>query len=172
MDERFPIGRFEEQPFSLNQKEEWLFSISELPSRLEYALLNLDEEQLKTPYRKGGWTVQQVVHHLADSHMNAYIRFKLALTEDTPVIKPYNQDAWSKFSDNDLPVNISLTLLHALHRRWTVLLNSMNDEDFNNELIHPEHEKKMTLWFLLGNYAWHGLHHTAHITCLRERRGW
>lgn len=172
MDDRFPIGKFIEQPFSPEQKEEWLFSVSELPARLESSVLNLDEAQLKTPYRSGGWTVQQVVHHVADSHMNAYIRFKLGLSENRPTIKPYSQDDWANMADVDLPVNISLTLLHALHRRWVELLKKMDDEAFSRTIFHPEQEREMSLWYLLGNYAWHGQHHTAHINRLRSLKGW
>ncbi len=145
-----------------------------LPLLLENSILNLDEAQLKTPYREGGWTVHQLVHHIADSHMNAYIRFKLALTEDNPTIKPYDENKWSELNDvHKLPINISLTLLHALHERWQEALKEVNDDDWNNRTVfHPEHNRTMRLWFLLGLYAWHGKHHVAHITTLRENKGW
>jgi len=113
------------------------------------------------------------VHHVADSHMNAYIRFKLALTEDNPTIKPYDEGAWAEMIDTEkLPINISLTILHALHSRWYMILKNMTRTDLNRTLVHPEHNKQMTLWELLGLYAWHGKHHTAHVTALRERMGW
>ncbi len=172
MDEKYPIGKYIEQPFSPDKKEEWLLSISTLPTRLEYAVTNLDLHQLSTPYREGGWTVQQVVHHVADSHMNAFNRFKLALTEHAPIIKPYNQDAYAKLADTSLPVNISITLLHALHTRWVAVLENMPESDFQRTVIHPEYNKEMSLWYLLGNYAWHGDHHTAHINKLRDKMGW
>ena len=169
----YPIGKYEPQPFSDKQLQEWISDIKYLPQHLENALLNLDEAQLNTPYRLQGWTVKQLVHHVADSHMNAYIRFKLGLTEDNPSIKPYEQDEWVKLSDTqNLPVNISITLLHALHLRWTEVLKNMSAAEWNRTVFHPEHKKEMTLWYLLGMYAWHSRHHTAHITELRKREGW
>lgn len=173
-DLRYPIGKYEPQPFSIVQKVEWLSDIKFLPVQLEAAVLNLDEAQLKTPYRDGGWTVHQLVHHLADSHMNAYIRFKLGLTEDNPSIKPYDEKLWAEMHDvQKLPVNISLTLLHALHARWFETLKYVADDEWNNRTVfHPEQKKTMRLWYLLGLYAWHSKHHVAHITSLRERNGW
>jgi hypothetical protein len=113
------------------------------------------------------------VHHVADSHINAYVRFRLGLTEDNPVIKPYDENAWSNLPDVDeVPVNVSLTLLHALHNRWYVLLKKIKDKDFERTVVHPEHGRQMSLWVLLGLYAWHGKHHTAHITTLREEKKW
>jgi hypothetical protein len=172
MDTRFPIGKYERQPYSDKQREAWLADILFLPRQLEMSILNLDEQQLETPYREGGWTVKQVIHHVADSHMNAYIRFKLGLTEDNPTIKPYMEALWAEVSDYKLAVNISLTLLHALHNRWYDMLKHMKAEDWNRTVFHPEHKKDISLWDLLGMYAWHGHHHTAHITSLRERMGW
>ena len=173
-DLRYPIGRYEPKPFSEDKKQEWIADIRFLPKIVENALLNLSEEQLHTPYREGGWTVHQLVHHLADSHMNAYIRFKLGMTEENPTIKPYEEKEWAELADvKTLPVNISLKLLHALHERWTVFLQSIPDEALEARTVfHPEHKRKMTLWFLLGLYAWHCRHHAAHITALRERKGW
>jgi uncharacterized damage-inducible protein DinB len=170
----YPIGQYQPKPFSIDQKVEWMADIKFLPLQLENAVLNLDESQLHIPYREGGWTVQQVVHHVADSHMNAYIRFKLGLTEDNPAIKPYNEKLWAEFSDvQKLPINISLTLLHALHLRWYETLKYVTDEQWNNRTVfHPEHKKTMRLWYLLGLYAWHGKHHVAHVNSLRERMGW
>lgn len=170
---QYPIGKYQPQPFSEKQLEEWLIDIKFLPQHLEYAILNLDEKQLETPYREGGWTVQQLVHHVADSHMNAYIRFKLGLTEDNPTIKPYDENEWAKMQDTKkLPVNISITLLHAVHARWYTILEHMKHKDFERTVFHPEHQKQMSLWFLLGMYAWHCRHHTAHVTTLRENKGW
>ncbi|HOZ76952.1 MAG TPA: putative metal-dependent hydrolase [Ferruginibacter sp.] len=172
-DLRYPIGKYEPQPFSQKQLEQWLIDIQFLPQHLENAVLNLDEQHLNTPYRPEGWTLRQVVHHLADSHSNAYIRFKLGLTEDNPTIKPYDENAWAKLNDTAVvPINVSLTLLHALHTRWMAVLKAIKPEEWERTVVHPEHGKQMTLWYLLGNYAWHGRHHTAHITSLRDRMGW
>lgn len=171
-DLRYPIGDYEPQPFSEELKAEWIAAIRFLPSAVEAALSNLDEAQLETPYRDGGWSLKQVVHHLADSHSNALIRFKLGLTEENPTIKPYNEKRWAELADNDLPVNISITLLHALHHRWVSLLESVSNAEWERTVVHPEHNKTLSLWWLLGSYAWHGRHHTAHITSLRERRNW
>ncbi len=144
-----------------------------LPQLLENAILNLDEHQLQTPYREGGWTVWQLVHHIADSHINAYCRFKLTLTEANPTIRPYEEKLWAELDDvKKLPVNISVTLLYALHTRWYEAIRNLPDERWQLTLVHPAHNKTMTLWYLLGNYAWHGKHHVAHITSLRERNKW
>jgi uncharacterized damage-inducible protein DinB len=173
MDLRYPIGKYEPQPFSEKQKQEWLNDIKFLPLSLENAILNLDAAQLETPYREGGWTVKQVVHHVADSHMNAYCRFKLGLTEDNPTIRPYEEQLWAELKDtHNVPVNVSITLLHALHIRWYEMLVNMTDEQLNRTIFHPEHKKQFTLWHLLGMYAWHSRHHTAHVTSLRERQNW
>lgn len=172
-DLRYPIGKYEPQPFSEKQLQEWLIDIQFLPQHVENAVLNLDEHQLDTPYRPDGWTVGQVVHHVADSHANAYIRFKLGLTEDNPTIKPYDENAWAALSDiTVVPINVSLTLLHALHTRMLAVLKAIKQEEWERTVVHPEHRRQMSLWYLLGNYAWHGRHHTAHITSLRERMGW
>jgi hypothetical protein len=172
-DLRYPIGKYEPQPFSEKLKEDWLNDIKFLPQLLENAILNLDESQLQTPYREGGWTIQQVVHHVADSHMNGYIRHKLGLTEDNPTIKPYAEKLWADTNDvENIPVNISITLLYALHTRWHSAISDLTIQDWQRKVIHPEHNKEMTLWYLLGNYAWHGKHHVAHITTLRERNEW
>ena len=174
IDPRYPIGKYETQPFSIPTKVEWLADLKFLPLALENSVLNLDEAQLQTPYRDGGWTVHQLVHHVADSHMNAYCRFKLGLTEDNPTIKPYEEKLWAEMNDvKKLPINISLTLLHALHARWHESLKYVNDEDWNNRTVfHPEQKKTIRLWTLLGLYAWHGRHHVAHITHLRDQKGW
>jgi hypothetical protein len=172
-DLRYPIGRYEPRPFSTQQKEEWLNDIKFLPQLLENAVINLDEAQLQTPYREEGWTVQQLVHHVADSHMNAYCRFKLGLTEENPAIRPYDQAAWANLGDTaKIPINISLTMLYALHTRWHSLISDLELKDWERTVFHPEYQKEMTLWYLLGMYAWHGKHHVAHITGLRERNKW
>lgn len=170
---KYPIGKYIEQPFSEALLKEWLLDIEVLPKALEYAIINLDAAQLEEPYRPGGWNSRQVVHHVADSHMNAYIRFKLGYTEENPDIKPYEEGEWALLSDvKEIPINVSITLLYALHARWHNFLKSLKPEDWNRTVFHPEHKKTMTLWYLLGNYAWHGKHHTAHINKLRERMGW
>ncbi|MGC4099920.1 YfiT family bacillithiol transferase [Ferruginibacter sp.] len=173
-DLRYPIGKYEPQPFSQKQLEQWLLDIKYLPQHLENAVVNLDAAQLDTPYREGGWMVKQVVHHVADSHMNAYIRFKLGLTEESPVtIRPYDEVQWAQLKDSlELPINLSLTILHAMHTRWYHILKDLTETDLQRTVFHPEHKKEMTLWYLLGSYAWHGRHHTAHITSLRERMKW
>ena len=172
-DPRYPMGKYIPQPFSHEQKEQWLLDLKFLPSELEIAIQNLDEEQLHTPYREGGWTVKQLVHHVADSHINAYVRFKLALTEDNPAIKPYEEKDWAKLSDVEaVPINVSLTLLHALHQRWVAAVKDISEAQWERTVFHPEQKKEMSLWYLLGMYAWHGKHHVRHITALRERKGW
>jgi hypothetical protein len=173
VDVRYPIGKHQMVPFSQEEKEARLADILFLPRMLEYAVLNLNDDQIQTPYRDGGWTVNQVIHHVADSHMNAFIRFKLGLTEDNPTIKPYIQSAWGETADvTAVPVNLSITLLHSLHHRWYELLKTITDEQWERTIYHPEQERKITLWELLLIYAWHGKHHAAHVTNLREQMGW
>ncbi|HSV10616.1 MAG TPA: putative metal-dependent hydrolase [Hanamia sp.] len=176
-DFRYPIGKEDQQeeyalPFNEQLKRSLIDEIKMLPSNLEYAIQNLDAAQLEIPYRTGGWTVQQLVHHVADSHINAYVRFKLGLTEENPVIKPYDQDAWAKLPDTKLPINISITLLFSLHARWCELMDDMDETEWQRTIYHPEREIKISLWELLKSYAWHGKHHTAHILKLRERMNW
>ncbi len=177
-DLRYPIGKSNEDKYFNSSydddvKTEMLHDIKMMPSHLEYAIQNLDEHQLETPYRSAGWTVKQLIHHIADSHMNAYIRFKLGLTENNPTIKTYDEAAWAELSDTkNLPVNISLTLLHALHARWYQFMYDMNAVQWQRTIFHPEKNRSMTLWDLLKTYSWHSRHHTAHITTLRERMKW
>ncbi len=172
-DLRYPIGKYTPQAFSTEQKESWLNDIKFAPQAIENAILNLDEAQLNTPYREGGWTVHQLVHHIADSHINAYCRFKLALTEDNPTIKPYEEKLWAELDDvKDLPVNISITLLYALHTRWYEAIRKLPDNAWQRTLVHPDNNRVLTLWYMLGNYSWHSRHHVAHITALRERNNW
>jgi hypothetical protein len=173
IDPKYPIGKFEPKPYSEKQRDEWLTDILFHPRQLEYSVLNLDESHLDTPYRDGGWTVRQLVHHMADSHMNAYFRCKLTYTEDNPTIKPYDQDAWVKLHDvASVPINISMTLLHALHTRWYDFLKNVPEDAWQRTAFHPETGRQYTLWQFLGIYAWHGRHHVAHINALRERMGW
>ncbi|ANY70994.1 metal-dependent hydrolase [Paenibacillus sp. BIHB 4019] len=173
-DLRFPIGLFEhEGDITQRQLDGWLADIESVPARLRAAVSDLSEEQLDTPYRPDGWTVRQVVHHLADSHMNAYTRFKLALTEETPTIRPYYEERWAELSDGRTgAIELSLALLDALHSRWLLLLRSLSREQLKRAFIHPESGNTIQLDWNAGNYAWHGNHHIAHITRLRERMGW
>jgi uncharacterized damage-inducible protein DinB len=173
-DLRYPVGKFNwDAPISDADFPLLIASIAETPGALRRAVAGLSPDQLATRYRPGGWTVKQVAHHVPDSHMNAYTRFKLALTEDEPTIKPYNEAAWAELPDSrKVPVDVSLDLLDALHLRWVALLRSMEPADFNRTLRHPEHGRVFTLKQMLGLYAWHGRHHVAHITSLREREGW
>ena len=172
-DPRFPTGKFHFNPVvTADTRSGAIAAIRATPSALRHALRGLTEAQMNTPYREGGWTVRQVVHHVPESHMNAYIRFKLALTEDNPTIKPYSEDAWSKLPDvARASIATSLTLLDALHERWVLLLETMTPPDFARTFVHPE-RGAMTLDQLLQLYAWHGPHHVAHITALRDREGW
>jgi uncharacterized damage-inducible protein DinB len=172
-DLRFPVGKFHfEGPLTEPQKQASLDEIARTPAKLRAAVKGLSEAQLDTPYRPGGWTVRQVVHHLPDSHMNSYVRFKLALTESEPTIKPYAEDRWAELADSkSTPVEVSLTLLESLHDRWAHLLRSLSPEDWKRTFRHPE-MGAMTLEKTLALYAWHGRHHVAHITSLRERSGW
>jgi uncharacterized damage-inducible protein DinB len=172
-DLRYPVGKFTPEPQLPHDVRATLIrQIADAPGRLRSAVRGLDERQLDTPYRPGGWTVRQVAHHVPDSHLNAYIRFKLALTENNPTIRPYDEAAWAKVVDTQrTPVDVSLALLDALHTRWVVLLESMQPEDFGRPLVHPEHGQ-LTLDWMLQLYAWHGRHHTAHVTSLRERERW
>lgn len=174
-DLRYPVGKFQRptQTLSPSERRAAIAAIAEAPSRLRQAVKGLDDTQLDTPYRPGGWTVRQVVHHVPDSHLNAYSRFKLALTEDTPTIKPYDEAKWAELDDGKSTlVEESLTLLEALHKRWVYLLERMTPSDFGRMLDHPEWEKPGSLDVMLALYAWHGKHHAAQITELRRREGW
>ena len=174
MDElRYPTGRFARPDvLTPDQRRATVETIATTPAQMRAALRGLTDTQLDTPYRPGGWTVRQLVHHVPDSHANAYCRFKLALTEDTPTIKPYDEAAWALLEDSrTTPVETSLTMLDVLHDRWVRLLQAMSPTDFARRLNHPENGM-MNLDQLLALYAWHGPHHVAHITKLREREGW
>jgi uncharacterized damage-inducible protein DinB len=172
-DLRFPIGEFDRSyQVSSAARQERIAVIIELPAKVAAAVVGLDESQLDTPYRPGGWTVRQTVHHLADSHSNSLTRFKLALTEDEPpTIRPYYEDRWAELADSKLPIDVSLKMIEAIHTRWAALLESMTDADFKREFVHPE-TGNWPLEGALALYAWHSRHHTAHITHLRERNGW
>jgi hypothetical protein len=173
MDLSYPIGRFDYgAPADLARRSESIAAIEELPARLREAVSGLSDAQLDARYRPGGWTVRQVVHHVADSHMNGLIRTKLALSEDVPTIKPYDQDAWSMHPDMRLPIAISLGILDGLHARWTILWRSLQEKDFARQFTHPELGHALTLETQLQSYAWHSRHHVAHITRLRQREGW
>lgn len=171
-DLRYPIGHYEPQPYSEAQKNKWLIDIAELPNLVEASVLNLDEPQLNTPYRDGGWTLQELVHHIADSHINAFCRIKLTLTENNPGIRPYEEKDWVKQADVLLPINVSMTLLHALHLRMHAIMSNVKEKDWERTYVHPATGQQYNLWYLLGTYAWHGRHHVAHINALRERMGW
>lgn len=175
-DLRYPIGDFLPPANSdAGMRKAHIQVLRLLPERLKAAVVGLADSQLDTPYREGGWTVRQTVHHVADSHMNAYIRFKLTLTEDWPTIKPYEEASWAELADSRLPVEPSLDLLTALHLRWVTLIEAMTDEDFQKGYIHPESKKnggRQPLWEVLALYAWHSQHHAAHIVNLRNRMGW
>jgi len=168
-DPRYPIGRYEPQPYSEQLKTEWLNNIRQLPSQLEYAIQNLDATQLEKPYREGGWTIQQLVHHIADSHMNAYIRFKLALTEENLTVKSYEEKLWAELADVQLiPINVSITLLHALHVRLYAAIKDLSIDQWNRTFNYPGKPAPVTIWFLLGMYSWHGNHHVSHILSFRK----
>lgn len=198
-DERYPIGKYSPpSEITADVRNTWIAEIKALPESFRAALDGLNDDQLDTPYREGGWTLRQVAHHVPDSHMNAFIRFKWALSEDFPTIKAYDEGEWAKLPDvENTPVETSLQLLEALHSRWAVLLENMSDEDYQRAYVHPEFlpenfqmsDKASTDWMekssggdlppyifllekVLGLYAWHGKHHTAHITALRDRLGW
>lgn len=172
-DPRYPVGKFERcEELTPAERRAMIEEISVVPMRMRDAISGLTPAQLDTPYREGGWTLRQVVHHVPDSHLNAYIRFKLGLTEDLPTIKPYDEARWAELADtHDTPVKTSLTMLEALHDRWVRLLKSMKPADFQRKIIHPENGV-MTLDAVLGLYEWHGRHHVAHITSARERKSW
>lgn len=169
-DPRFPIGKFDRE--YTTTRSEHIGTIRELPGQITDAVAGLSDGQLDTPYRDGGWSLRQTVHHVADSHMNSLTRFKLALTEDEPpTIRPYYEDRWAELADNRLPIDVSLKIIEGIHERWTRILESMSDADFEREFVHPE-TGPWTLEKVLALYAWHSRHHTAHITVTRERHGW
>ena len=172
-DLRYPIGKFNSPPeVNAEMRQEFIRTIETLPAKLREVVNNLSEEQLDTPYRPDGWTVRQLVHHIADSHVNSFCRFKFGLSEDTPTIKNYDENAWAEMADSrEAPIDLSLNIIDGIHARWTRLLNSMTQADFQRKINHPE-RGEMTLNSLLALYDWHSKHHTAHVAKLRERNGW
>lgn len=172
-DPRYPLGKFSfEGNMTEQQKARCLDDIEQTPARLRAAVSGLNDQQLDTPYRDAGWTVRQVVHHVPDSHMNSYVRFKLALTEDEPTIRPYMENLWAELPEaKSAPIELSLTLLESLHQRWMLALRGIKPEEWKRNLRHPE-MGLLSLEKTLALYAWHGRHHVAHVTWLRERMGW
>jgi DinB superfamily len=171
----YPVGRFEapKAPLTERERSDLIGHIAEAPGALRSAFAGLSAEQLDTPYRPGGWTARQVAHHVPDSHMNAYVRFRLALTEKEPTIRPYDQTSWAELHEaKTAPPDLSLDLLEALHRRWVTLLRQLTPEEWPRRFRHPEHAGIQDLDWMLAMYAWHGRHHTAHVTSLRRRMGW
>ncbi len=173
MDQQYPIGKYKwEGPLTPEVRNRLIEDIAATPSQLRAAVAGLTPAQLDTPYRLGGWTVRQVVHHIPDSHLNAYIRYKLALTEQTPTIKPYHEELWAELFDaKNAPVEVSLSLLDGLHQRWVLLLRSLGPNEMAKKFMHPE-LGVLTLDHYLSSYAWHGKHHVAQIMTLRKRMGW
>lgn len=161
---RYPVGKLKVPKDVLKEQiSEWINTIELFPSKVREITENLSDEELDWKYRPDGWTIRQVVHHVADSHMNSIIRFKLALTEDVPAIKPYHEDKWAELADSKASISISLALLDGLHAHWTILLKSMCEEDFKRKIFHPELGSELSLAFMLGLYSWHCRHHLAHI---------
>lgn len=171
-DPRYPIGKFSFDGPTAEQRQEHITHIEQAPARLRAAVHGLSDQQLNTPYREGGWIVRQVAHHVPDSHMNAYIRFKLALTEDEPTIRPYMEDRWAELPEaKSAPIEVSLALLDSLHQRWMLVLRNLTDADWKRTFRHPE-LGLLSLEKTLALYSWHGRHHVAHVTSLREKMGW
>jgi hypothetical protein len=172
---RFPIGRFSwsEDPSNEQKRSQQIGVIATFPNELNAAVRGLTEMQLDTAYRPEGWTIRQVVHHCADSHLNSFIRFKLALTEDRPNIKPYDEAAWAELPDSlGMPLHSSLKIIEGVHHRWSVLLGGLDNSGWNRNFIHPEQGREIGLEEYLAFYAWHGIHHLAHINGCKERNGW
>lgn len=168
----YPVGRYDfDLPADPGRHETAVRTLAELPRTLSTAVSGLTEEQLDTPYRPGGWTVRQLVHHVADSHLNALLRCKWALTEDEPAVKTYDQERWAELPDTALPVGVSLRMLDAVHRRWDALWRALDDAALERAFRHPDHGR-LTLRKMADWYAWHSRHHVAHVTALREREGW
>ncbi|MXQ53006.1 YfiT family bacillithiol transferase [Shimazuella alba] len=172
-DSRYPIGKFQKPATFTNELlQQYIQTIEQLPELLRHAVEGLDDEQLNTPYRESGWTVRQVVHHIADSHLNSYTRFRLALTEDSPTIKTYSEQNWAELEDAKYsPIFSSLSIIDGLHHRWTMLLRSFSEKEWKKTFIHPE-LGPLSLDVTTALYAWHSEHHVAHITTLRKQRNW
>jgi len=171
---RYPIGKFKApENYTTETISEYVTILENCPGLLRKAVQGLNDSQLDTPYREGGWTVRQVVHHLADSHINSYMRFKLAVTEDNPTIKPYMEDRWAELEEaKHAPVELSLTLIEALHKRWVAFIKTLSPDELKKTFYHPGSKRDLSLNWTLGLYAWHCNHHLAHITELKKRMGW
>jgi len=170
---KYPIGQADIPTIISDQDiQRWIEILKVFPEKLEQITHKLSQEQLNTPYREGGWTIKQVVHHLVDSHYNSYIRFKWTLTEDQPIIKAYHEDRWAELDDYKAPIKLSLAALESLHAKWVYLLENISDESLNRSFIHPEGNTKVSLKKNIGIYAWHSEHHYAHIENLLKRKGW
>lgn len=171
---KYPIGKFTSpQNITAEHINQWVRNISTFPERLKMEVNNLTDSQLDTPYRSEGWTLRQVIHHCADSHMNAFIRFKLALTEDSPIIKPYMEERWAELLDSKTyPIQSSIKILEGIHDRWVALINSLSAEQLKKIFVHPEHGRQFTPIEVVGTYAWHSNHHLAHITTLKKNLNW
>jgi len=171
---RYPIGKFaaREEGYTAEEIKSFIDRIEALPEKIVNAVTGLSNDQLDTPYRDGGWTVRQVLHHLPDSHLNAYIRFKWMLTEETPTIKAYNEKLWAETAETKADPALSITLLKALHAKWVSLLRTLTKDDLQKQFLHPETKKYVRMDNLMGTYAWHGEHHLTQITSLKERKGW
>lgn len=173
MDERYPIGKFSTQEsYTQQEVNDHIDQIEKLPKQLNSEVQSLDKNQLNTPYREGGWTVRQVVHHLADSHLNAYVRMKWALTENSPLIKAYDEKAWAETPETSGDPAMSFAFLAAHHNKWVTLMRALSAKDLAREFVHPETKKSQRLDRMIAMYAWHGAHHLAHITVLKKREGW
>jgi DinB superfamily len=173
MDPRYPIGNFEmPKEVTPARRRQAIDEIAATPTKMRAAVKGLNDIQLDTPYREGGWTVRQVAHHVPESHMNAYVRLKLALTEDRPTVKPYDEARWAELPDAKSSIEVSLALLDSLHERWVRVLRALEPEQFARTFCHPEHPSLLTVDWLLFQYAWHGRHHVAHITQLRRAKSW
>lgn len=170
-DARYPIGKFE-KPTILSDEviSQWIMTIADFPTNLSMEIASLTKEQLDTPYRAGGWTLRQVVHHCADSHINAFCRIKLALTEVNPVIKPYLEDRWANLADSKIAVDVSINMIKALHQRWVILLQVLDRNELQRVFTHPEDRRSVSIAEAIGMYAWHCKHHLAHITSLKMRK--
>ncbi len=171
---RYPVGKFS-NPFDVAKEDInlWIGTIEDLPKLVRDAVKNMNDAQLDTTYRDGGWIIRQVVHHIPDSHMNAYVRFKLALTEDNPTIRPYFEDRWAELADSKTaPIEVSLDIIESIHKRWVMVLRNMNAADFKRTFYHPESKVTRTLEVNLALYAWHSRHHLAHISDLKKRMNW
>jgi uncharacterized damage-inducible protein DinB len=173
VDLRYPVGKWEKKgPLTHDEREKFIVSVAATPERFKNAVAGLDDNKLNTPYRPGGWTVRQTIHHVADSHMNAFIRMRLGVTEVEPTVKPYDEKMWAELIDSrTAPVDVSLTIIDSVHHRWVMMMRGMREIDFMRSIVHPENGK-MTLDDVLALYEWHGRHHSGHITALRQRAGW